>query len=91
MARSKGVISEQEWATGVSTSTDSEKAAKVLKALKEVGRGGMTMDAIKAASGLKWPYSTVQALKKLGTLEVNKVGKANYFRIKGAKKAKNVQ
>lgn len=87
MAKSKGVISEKEWASGVSATGDAEKATVILKAIESAGRGGMNMVRIGLESGLKWPYSTVKALEKAGTLEVKKVGKANYFRIRHAKKA----
>ena len=83
---SKGVISEKEWSSGVSAAGNVEKAAAILKVLEGAGRGGMNMSRIGLESGLKWPYSTVQALVKAGTLEKKKVGKANYFRIKTARK-----
>ena len=88
MGKSKGVISEKEWSQGVSASGDVEKATQILAALEKEGRGGMNMARIGLESGLKWPYSTVRAMVKAGTLEVKKVGKANYFRIKRAKVAK---
>lgn len=91
MGKSKGVISEQEWNSGVNASGDSEKAAKVVVVLEKVGKGGMNMVQIGLESGLKWPYSTVQTLLKAGTLEKHKVGKANYFRVRKATKAKSAQ
>lgn len=88
MGKSKGVISEKEWSQGVSASGDVEKAGAILAVLEKEGRGGMNMARIGLESGLKWPYSTVKALVKAGTLEVKKIGKANYFRIKRAKGSK---
>jgi len=88
MAKSKGVVSEQEWTSGVSASGDAEKATAILAVLEKVGKGGMNMARIGLESGLKWPYSTVKALEKAGTLEFTKIGKANYFRIRHKKVAK---
>lgn len=89
MGKSKGVISEKEWSQGVNASGDVEKATAILAALEKAGKGGMNMDRIGLESGLKWPYSTVKALVKAGTLEVKKIGKANYFRIKHKAVAKS--
>lgn len=82
----KGIITEKEWKSGTASSTSPEKAAKVLTFLKTLGRNGANMDAIAKGSGLKWPYTTVKNLQKVGTLEVKKIGKANFFRIKGGAK-----
>ena len=82
MGKSKGVVSEQEWNSGVSASGSPEKASAILKVLEDVGTGGSTMAHIGLKAGIRWPYSTVRALVKAGTLEVKKIGKANYFRIK---------
>lgn len=82
----KGIITEKEWKAGTSSSSSPEKAAKVLTFLKTLGANGANMTAIKEGSGLKWPYSTVQALLKAGTLEKKKIGKANFFRMKGGAK-----
>ena len=87
MGKAKGVVSEAEWNAGRSAAGDVEKAGAILVALKEVGKGGMNMEQIGKAAGIKWPYSTVVALVKAGTLEVKKIGKANYFRIKAARRS----
>lgn len=79
---SKGIISAEEWAKGKSATGDVEKASAILAVLKEVGKGGASMGAIGRKCGVKWPYSTVLALKKAGTLERKKIGKAYYYRIK---------
>lgn len=82
----KGIITEKEWTAGTASSTSPEKAAKVLTFLKSLGAKGANMVAIAEGSGLKWPYTTVQNLLKAGTLEKKKVGKANFFRMKGGAK-----
>ena len=82
MKMEKGIISAEEWAKGKSSVGNVEKASAVLEVLKEVGKGGANMGAIGRSSGLKWPYSTVQALRKSGTLERKKIGKAYFYRIK---------
>ena len=84
----KGIITEKEWTSGTSSSTSPEKASKVLSFLQTLGKKGANMNAIAQGSGLKWPYTTVRNLVKVGTLEEKKIGKANFFRIKGGARAK---
>lgn len=83
----KGIISEEEWDSGASAQGVGEKAGAILKFLRSID-GGANMKAIAKGTKIKWPYSTVDAMYKQGTLDRKKVGKANYFRIKGQKKGK---
>ena len=81
-AKITGVISAQDWENGSSSGNDSEKAAKVLVYLGTLAKGeAASMKAIKENAGMKWPYSTVKALVKLGTVAEKKIGKKNYFRV----------
>jgi hypothetical protein len=75
-------ISEEEWASGKTAGSSAQKASAILVAFTGLGKGAINMEAIREASGLKWPYSTVKALVKAGTLEQKKLGKALYYRIK---------
>jgi len=84
-----GIVSEEEWNNGAGKSTDSEKAVRVIAYLTTLGRNGAKMTAIAKGTGLKWPYSTVVAMVKAGTLEAKKIGKAKAYRVKmEAKKVK---
>jgi hypothetical protein len=79
----QGVISAKEWDAGVGTTTSTEKAAKVIRFLESLEENAAAkMTAIATGSGLKWPYSTVKALVKAGTVEEKKLGKAKYYRLK---------
>lgn len=79
----KGVISAKDWDAGVGTSTGTEKASKVIRFLESLEKGeAAKMTAIKAGSGLTWPYSTVKALIKVGAVEEKKLGKALFYRMK---------
>ena len=82
----KGVITEKEWESGSASASGSAKAAGILKYLGSVD-GAASMKAIKAGTKITWPYSTVQDLVKLGTLEFRKIGKAKYYRMKKARKS----
>lgn len=82
MSKVKGVISEEEWGEGKSAGGSMEKASAVLKVLQEVKEGAVTMEYIQRKCGLKWPYSTVKALVKAGTIEQKKIGKALFYRLK---------
>lgn len=85
----KGIISEREWDSGTSAQGVGEKASVILEYLRKLEDGtGASMKAIQAGTKIRWPYSTVVAMAKQGTLEVKKAGKAKYYRIKGQRKAK---
>lgn len=83
----KGIISEKEWKSGSSALGVGEKAGAILEYLRKVD-GAASMKAIKAGTKITWPYSTVVAMAKQGTLEWKKIGKAKYYRIKGQRKPK---
>ena len=83
----KGVISEKEWDSGSSAQGVGEKASAILVYLRKLD-GAASMTAIAKGTKIKWPYSTVVAMAKQGTLEVKKIGKAKYYRVKGQRKAK---
>ena len=88
MGKTKGVISEQEWTAGKSATGDVEKSSAIVQVLQKAGTSALTMEAIKRETGLKWPYSTVLALYKAGTLERKKISKAHYYRLKRGRKSK---
>ena len=77
----KGVISAEQWDTGVSGASDSEKDAAILRELKKVGRGGMNTSGLEEATGIKWLYGPLKRLFEAGVLEKKKVGRDNFFRI----------
>jgi|SaaInl4_150m_RNA_FD_contig_21_2353291_length_293_multi_5_in_0_out_0_1 hypothetical protein len=79
----KGIISGDDWDKGTAGESQSAKAQKVLKFLSTLEKGASaSMVAIASGTGLKWPYSTVIALGKSGTIEAKKLGKAKYYRLK---------
>ena len=81
--KGKGIVSAKEWDSGSSTTNGTEKATKVLSFLETLEKNaGANMKAIAKGTGLTWPYSTVQALVKAGTVEEKKIGKAKFFRVK---------
>lgn len=81
----KGVISEEDWDNGTSASGSIEKSSAVISYLGTVHAAKMS--AIALGTKLKWPYSTVQALVKAGTLERKKIGKAYFYRLKQGKRS----
>ena len=85
MGKTKGIISAEEWAKGISAQGDDEKRSAIIKVLEEGNGAAYSMEAIGRKSGLKWPYSTVQALVKAGKVERKKIGKAHYYKLKVAK------
>lgn len=88
----KGIISEKEWDSGTSAQGVGEKAGAILVYLRKLEDGtGASMKAIASGTKIKWPYSTVIAMVKQGTLEEKKAGKAKYYRIKGQRKAKKAK
>ena len=64
----KGLISEKEWNSGTSAQGVGEKAGVILQYLRKVD-GAASMKAIQAGTKIVWPYSTVIAMCKQGSLE----------------------
>ncbi len=81
--KTKGIVSANDWDTGVSGESSSEKAQKIVEYLGTLAKGeGAMMVAIKEGTGLKWPYSAVKVLVKAKTVEQKKVGKALAYRLR---------
>lgn len=79
--KKKGVISAEEWDTGLAGASDSEKDAAIIAELKKVGRGGMNTSGLEEATGIKWLYGPIKRLYEAGVLEKKKVGRGNFYRL----------
>lgn len=81
-----GIISESDWDNGTAGANNSEKKNKVLEYLSGLEKGAAApMKTIGEQTGLKWPYSTVTKMVSDKVLEVRKIGKKNFFRVKASK------
>lgn len=76
---SKGEVSEKEWEKGVGNLGDKEREESIMLVIE--GRR-LSMKEISKRSGIKWVYSSVLRLVKLGKLERKKLGKLYYYREK---------
>ena len=76
-----GKISEENWEKGISLG-NGEKEKKILEELGKIGKMGMDIVGIREVSGVKWIWSSLGKLNKEGKVEVKKIGKKNYYRIK---------
>lgn len=79
--KKKGVISAEEWDSGIAGASTSEKEMAILRVLGEVGRGGMNSAGIEEATKIKWLYGPIKALFAAGAIERKKVGRGYFYRI----------
>ena len=81
--KKKGIISAEQWDSGVAPSSSSEKRVAVLAELEKVGRGGMSIAGLEEATGMKWLYGLItnDLFKKEGILERKKVGRGFFYRL----------
>jgi len=80
-SKKKGVISADEWDSGLAGASDSEKEQAILDELKKVGRGGMNSSGLEEATKIKWLYGPIKKLFDKGTIERKKVGRGFFYRI----------
>jgi hypothetical protein len=76
-----GKISEESWEKGISLG-NGEKEGKILEVLGKIGKMGIDVEGVREESGIKWVWGSLVKLNVEGKVEVKKIGKKNYYRIK---------
>lgn len=77
----KGVISAEEWDSGMHTASDGEKQKAIIKVLEGVGRGGMNPASLEEATKIKWLYGPIKKLYEKEVLERKKLGRGYFYRL----------
>lgn len=71
-------VSEEEWKSGKGVSGNLEKEKVILEVLEE--KSGMDIKEVIELSKVKWVYSSLVRLEKVGKVERKKIGKCMYYR-----------